>query len=199
MKLKNIYKLLFAVTSLMMFSNIVFGQETRIGITGGILSSTLKNQSSKAGYSFGVMVEVPLCETIMFNTGLNLALKGGKSSYYYGNNEKSEKITNNTCMELPVYFSYKFDLNKKDVSILPYVGVFGEAIPNREIYSKGDDVTTDLNDLDLPLFDGGIKFGGSLDITNSIRVSVERNICFFSSKAKDCHNKDYRILLTFFF
>lgn len=158
------------------FSTEKADEPITFGIRAGLNLATMKAKDGKVSYtgdtrtSFnaGVMVDIPLLQSIYIQSGLYYTSKGYKEK---GDGWKSTASAN--FLEIPILASYRYDFGdaaQLQFNIGPYFaygigGKFKEEEGNKE-YSD------DFFDDDTNKFDMGLQIGGGVTISKHYYIGV---------------------------
>ena len=195
----NIFILILCSLFIVSISNVK-GQ-VHIAIQGGISKAKLNDthyvENERTGYNIGIYIEPSLNkkETQYLNTGLELNLKGDcineviRSNYY---------LKNILYMNIPLTYSYKFNLSKNKLAILPFAGCYGGVVLSANYsWRKESDFIEELKSCDY-----GLILGLSVELFNYLQVAVEYNKGLLDiHKISDdpYFNKETKLCLRLFF
>jgi hypothetical protein len=171
---KDLNIIIFVLCNLLIVSISNVQGQVHIAIQGGISKSKLNDthyvENNRTGYNIGIYIEPSLNKkkTQYLNTGLVLNLKGDcineviKSNYY---------LKNILYMNIPLTYSYKLNLSRNRLAILPYAGFYGGIVLSANYsWRKDSDFIEELKSCDY-----GLILGLSVELFNYLQVAIEYN------------------------
>lgn len=177
-------KILFFSLLLLSVSISSYGQNLKVGITGGLNISSPSNYDSKAGFNVGIKGELGLpkvSQGLYLDFGVLLSSQGWESTWYYDAQKKqsTQWKGNPYFLNIPIHIGYKFSLGRSTALFAhagPYIGIglFGKNKLVTET-DAGKRTTTTLadntfSDKQLERFDWGI--GGKIGVEFAKRIQV---------------------------
>jgi len=152
-----------------------------------------------SGFDIGFYIEIPLTpsELLNLNTGIDFALKGGS-------NEGTSKRMNLSYIEIPLTLSFRLNLVKGKLAILPSVGIYGGYLVRAMIKDTGHTIFQDdynYNNYDsFEKLDYGAKAGVAIELAGNIQTGVEYNFGFTDVQKEFYKNiEQTRIFVRLFF
>jgi hypothetical protein len=161
LKLVNMKKTIIFLTAIFAVHFVSLAQNTRVGFTAGVSLSNYKitadnfsyKGDTKAGITFGVLVDAPLSDHFSFQPGLNFIQKGLNNSEDMGGGVTVKSKSTINLIEVPVNFLYNSNGAGGNffAGAGPSLG-FGISGNSRTTYSDG-----------TPEESSDIKFGNTID------------------------------------
>lgn len=106
-------KTIITLTAGVLFMYAASAQKAQVGLTGGVSFSNYKFESdeededgdSKAGFTFGVIANIPAGKNFMIQSGVHWVQKGTKTEETFGGSTATISLVTN-WIEVPVNFLY---------------------------------------------------------------------------------------------
>lgn len=181
-------KILFSLAFIFLFSAVVLAQNTRIGLTGGVVYSTMFTNINgekdlgdfKFGGTFGFMVDVPMEKSGSFRTGINFVQKGSDEEYIVGTDEyKLSRRLN--YLEVPLMVMFKIPCKSSSVfragaGVTPAFALTGKQ--KLEVNGSGEEEDIDFGDKtdsDLNWMDFGINLQVEYEFDSGVFLALNYN------------------------